>query len=155
MKKNALGIEKVMHSVCFWNIRPLLFVFVTIKKTPSVFARNEDFFRCCTWNTPVFNFKGNNSVFSTSLFVIHEKSSQHSRRGTSDKYMKRHRFNTLLSYMYFFFYPIRLFNVILFLRIRFIVLWHSLHFLKIGFLIFILKIFRVFFFLEWWLYAVY
>lgn len=45
----------------------------------------------------------------------------------------------------FFFYPIHLFNVILFLRIRFIVLWHSLHFLKIGFLIFILKIFRVFF----------
>lgn len=86
-KKNALGIEKVMHSVCFWNIRPLLFVFVTIKKNPSVFARNEDFFRFCTWDTPVFNFKGNNSVFSTSLFVIHEKSSQHSRRGTSDKYM--------------------------------------------------------------------
>lgn len=143
MKKNALGIEKVMHSVCFWNIRPLLFVFVTIKKTPSVFARNEDFFRCCTWDTPVFNFKGNNSVFSTSLFVIHEKSSQHSRRGTNTcSGTDSTPFYLICT---FFFYPIRLFNVILFLRIRFIVLWHSLHFLKIGFQIFILKIFRVFF----------
>lgn len=74
-------------------------MFITIKKNPTVFARNEDLFVVVrTFETHLYLISEvTTACFSTSLLVIHEQGSQHSRRGTSDK--QRRRSNTRLSYI--------------------------------------------------------
>lgn len=74
-------------------------MFITIKKNPTVFARNEHLFVVVhTFETHLYLISEvTTACFSTSLLVIHEQGSQHSRRGTSDK--QRHRSNTRLSYI--------------------------------------------------------
>lgn len=70
-----------------------------VKKTPTVFARNRDLFVVVhTFETHLYLISEvTTACFSTSLLVIHEQGSQHSRRGTSDK--QRRRSNTRLSYI--------------------------------------------------------
>lgn len=74
-------------------------MFITIKKKPTVFARNGDLFVVVhTFETHLYLISEvTTACFSTSLLVIHEQGSQHSRRGTSDK--QRRRLNTRLSYI--------------------------------------------------------
>lgn len=70
-----------------------------VKKNPTVFARNRDLFVVVhTFETHLYLISEvTTACFSTSLLVIHEQGSQHSRRGTSDK--QRRRSNTRLSYI--------------------------------------------------------
>lgn len=86
------------YILIYWK-HVLLFVFITIKKNPTVFARNEDLFVVVhTFETHLYLISEvTTACFSTSLLVIHEQGSHHSRRGTSDK--QRRRSNTRLSYI--------------------------------------------------------